>query len=140
MVNSSSMPSSTIATRLSSSSATLMSIFFFIPQTFVGAIGYPSLRAGHAWALEFPGDWSAGYGLCFPSWYTMGKFLSESVACYQGCANIRFTSTGMSESLWLGIFDQDSMARLRVQKADQPGQSLPRVLIDNRYATCLGSL
>src|SRR6266568_1239290 len=55
MVNSSSMPSSTIATRLSSSSATLMSIFFFIPQTFVGAISYPSLCAGHAWALGLLG-------------------------------------------------------------------------------------
>jgi hypothetical protein len=28
----------------------LMSIFFFIPQTFVGAIGYPSVRAGYAWS------------------------------------------------------------------------------------------
>jgi hypothetical protein len=32
------------------------------------------------------------------------------------------------------------MTRLRVQKTDQPGQSLARVLIDNRYATRLGSL
>jgi hypothetical protein len=103
MVNSSSMPSSTIATRLSSSSATLMSIFFFIPQTFVGAIGYPSLRAGYAWGTEV--YWSAGCGLCFPLWYTLGKFMSESVAFYQGYANIRFALAGVSESLWLGIFN-----------------------------------
>jgi hypothetical protein len=64
----------------------------------------------------------------------------ESVAFYQGCANIRFSSVGISESLWLGIFNQDSMTRLRMQKTDQPGQSLSRVLIDNRYATRLGSL
>src|SRR5438132_8763058 len=137
MVNSSSMPSSTIATRLSSSSATLISIFFFIPQTFVGAIGYPSLRAGHAWG---PGvAWSAGCGLCFPVWYTPGKFLLESVAFYHGCANIRFTSAGISASLRLGIFNQDPMTRLRMQKTDQPGQALPGLLIDHRDATRPGS-
>ena len=42
----------------------------------------------------------------------------ESVAFYQGCANIRFTSAGISESLWLGIFNQDSMTRLWVQKTN----------------------
>jgi len=80
-----------------------MSIFFFIPQTFVGAIGYPFLCAGHAWR---PGvAWSADCGLCFPAWYTMGKSMLESVAFYQGSANIRFTSAGILESLWLGIFN-----------------------------------
>src|ERR1051326_4519169 len=57
MVNSSSTPSSTIATRLSSSSATLMSIFFFIRQTFVGAMSYPSGRARHAWPWSGLGYW-----------------------------------------------------------------------------------
>jgi hypothetical protein len=46
----------------------------------------------------------------------------------------------MSESLWLGVFDQDSMAASRMQKTDPSGQSLPGLLVDHRYATCLGSL
>ena len=44
--------------------------------------------------------------------------MSESVAFYQGCANIRFTSAGISKFLWLGIFNQDSMTRPRVQKTN----------------------
>jgi hypothetical protein len=31
--------------------------------------------------------------------------MSESVAFYQGYANMRFTFAGISESLWLGIFN-----------------------------------
>jgi hypothetical protein len=31
--------------------------------------------------------------------------MSESVAFYQGYANIRFALAGVSESLWLGIFN-----------------------------------
>jgi hypothetical protein len=89
-------------------------------------------------ALELTGVLAVG--CASPPWYTSGKFMFESVAFYQGCANIRFMSVGSAVCLGLGIFDQDSMTRPRVQKTDQPGQSLPRVLIDNRYATRLGRL
>jgi len=89
-------------------------------------------------ALELIGVLAVG--CASPVWYTTGKFMLESVTFYQSCANIRFTSAGLSESLGLGIFNQDSMTRLWMQKPDQPGQALPRVLIDNRYATRLGRL
>src|SRR5215471_16746764 len=138
MVNSSSRPSSMIATRLSSSSATLMSIFFFIPQTFVGAISYPSVRAGYAWGTGVGGH--AGCGRCFPVWYPLRKPMPESVALYHACANIRFTSAGIFARLWLHVFDQNTTACLRVQKTDHPGQSLPRIWVDNGDATRLGSL
>ena len=65
--------------------------------------------------------------------------MSESVAFCQGYANTCFTSAGASASLWLGVFNEDPMTRFRVQKTDQPGQSLPRVLIDNGYAARPGS-
>ena len=45
-----------------------------------------------------------------------------------------FTPAGSSKLLWLGVFDQDTMTRLGVQKTDQPGQALPGLLIDKRQA------
>src|SRR5438270_10224947 len=65
--------------------------------------------------------------------------MPESVALYQGRANIPFTPASISTLLRLGVFDQDPMTGSGVQKTDQPGQTRAGLLIDDGQATRLGS-